>query len=519
MRHLLFYIPLLLSLVFSMQVEAKKKKYPNGDYYEGKWKKGSPHGLGTMYYANGDVYVGNWVYGKYSGEGEKTYKTGKISKYTGAWDNNLQHGNGIMYFSNGNIYKGQFDMSNISGSGKMTYFNKDIYEGSWVNNSQSGVGKLTCNNGDIYEGFWENNEFINGKAVINGSEFEGSFSSGKIIKGKQKNKDGSWLEGEWVNGTFFNGTCDAKIKDMYYNGTWKNGTFYNGTCKGNINDEYYNGRFIEGNFVGEYNFKNKNNILEFKGIKTEKGCYNGTAKFKSGIYIGDLNCNVKKNGKGELYLNNDTLYISGIWNDGIIHDGKGRFTYKDSNYDINIQADNDSVVIVLYGDSEEKKSFHKQCLSNDDSLYFEIKNIIHEKELYISQLFFDKYLKERIFACSMRLDEYEPAMALIGDMSALYIHRIIACDTRDVLYFGQFVTLDEKKAQNYDRGKMIQLFAIMKKFHISIKSSYQINNSTLQFNNQTYSYDSSKNAIYDKKGRVFNIISIEDFQKLTESFN
>ena len=48
MKKLLFLLPLIFTLLVSGTVEAKKKKYPNGDYYEGEWKNGKPHGNWTQ---------------------------------------------------------------------------------------------------------------------------------------------------------------------------------------------------------------------------------------------------------------------------------------------------------------------------------------------------------------------------------------------------------------------------------------------------------------------------------------
>ena len=78
MQKILFLLPLILALLVSGTVEAKKKKYPNGDYYEGEWKKGQPDGFGKMIYANGNVYEGNWENGLPNGEGKMTYKGGGI---------------------------------------------------------------------------------------------------------------------------------------------------------------------------------------------------------------------------------------------------------------------------------------------------------------------------------------------------------------------------------------------------------------------------------------------------------
>ena len=97
MQKILFLLPLILALLVSGTVEAKKKKYPNGDYYEGEWKKGQPDGFGKMIYANGNVYEGNWENGLPNGEGKMTYKGGGI--YEGNWYLGIISGHGKMTVS------------------------------------------------------------------------------------------------------------------------------------------------------------------------------------------------------------------------------------------------------------------------------------------------------------------------------------------------------------------------------------------------------------------------------------
>ena len=74
MNKIIFILPLLLALLVSVNADAKKKKYPNGDYYEGKMKKDQPNGFGKMYYANGDFYEGEWVNGVINGKGRLVVK-------------------------------------------------------------------------------------------------------------------------------------------------------------------------------------------------------------------------------------------------------------------------------------------------------------------------------------------------------------------------------------------------------------------------------------------------------------
>lgn len=366
MRKLSIFFPILILFLFSVNLEARKKKYPNGDYYEGKWKKGAPHGKGIMKYANGDTYVGNWVHGKYSGEGEKTYRSGEIRKYTGNWENSLQHGYGTMHFYNGNIYKGQFNMSKISGEGEMTYRNDDIYTGTWNNGLRSGNGKLVCKNGNLYEGTWKNDAFYQGKATIDNIIYEGEFSDGYIVKGKQTGPNNSWYEGEWKDQVFYTGKClisnkynsfEGEVESGYifkgrktyvdgswYEGTWnnekfiegkclitnennrfegevKNGIYYNGRGKYIANNNYYEGKWNNGNFTGYCDIKNNNNFNHFKGNIMEDSSICGTIEYTSGeIYTGNLTPEYIPNGNGTFkYTNNHGgIEINGYWKDGIL---------------------------------------------------------------------------------------------------------------------------------------------------------------------------------------------------------
>ena len=105
-KYILFLLPLILGLLIANNIEAKKKKYPNGDRYEGKWKDGAPNGNGKMIYANGDIYVGNWLSGNKHGEGEMTYTNG--DRYEGEWEMGVKDGNGTMTYNNGDICSGHY---------------------------------------------------------------------------------------------------------------------------------------------------------------------------------------------------------------------------------------------------------------------------------------------------------------------------------------------------------------------------------------------------------------------------
>ena len=158
MKEVYIYLSLIL-LIISVPVEAKKKKYPNGDYYEGEWKNNQPNGFGKMFYANGDVFEGLWISG--------LPKEGKIK------------------YSNGNFFSGTFDYG-YKFEGKQIYSNGDIYEGAWITTKHGGksIGKQTYANGNVFEGTWNGDQFENGTYKTNDSvTYKGNWKN-EIFNGK-----------------------------------------------------------------------------------------------------------------------------------------------------------------------------------------------------------------------------------------------------------------------------------------------------------------------------------------------
>lgn len=328
MRHLLFYIPLLLSLAFSMQVEAKKKKYPNGDYYEGKWKKGSPHGLGTMYYANGDTYKGYWVFGIKEGNGTMTYKNNiKLLEYTGEWKSDKPNGEGIMHYKNGDTYKGFWNLGMHEGQGTMI-FKSNVkyasYNGEWKSGKQNGQGTAIFRNGDKYEGHWDMGDISGGGVLIytNGDVFTGNWQ-GKERYGDLKKIDGSWYKGEWNDDVFLNGQCYINTIGSQFEGEIKNGNYYNGKGKINKGKDYYNGVWEDGKFIGDCKITFTDYVKSsFTGNVKKDGSMNGIIEYKNNkSYIGDISCEYIPDGTGTLVhkINNYCSYeINSYWDNGNI---------------------------------------------------------------------------------------------------------------------------------------------------------------------------------------------------------
>ncbi len=132
-----------LSLQRGGLLSVLKKKYTNGDVYEGNLKDETPHGKGTMIYANRDIYEGNWEKGKPHGQGKMKYKQYDQNKkkyidyaeYEGNWANGKKNGKGTMrYIDNMKNDKGWY-----------------LYVGNWKDDKQNGQGERSSSNG-VYKG-------------------------------------------------------------------------------------------------------------------------------------------------------------------------------------------------------------------------------------------------------------------------------------------------------------------------------------------------------------------------------
>ncbi|WP_435115332.1 hypothetical protein ACIJYF_04110 [Candidatus Pelagibacter bacterium nBUS_49] len=144
--------------------------WPDGQYYEGQYKKGLFHG-----------------WGKYTSPGSHIL--------SGIWKNNFLT-EGEMRWSDGRHYFGKFKKSKYHGKGSMNYSGNILYVGNWKDNLADGKGKLT---------------------VLKSNEHDkkGTILIGKFKKGTQQGKFEKILpNGSIMDCIFVNGVC-TKAK-------WKN---------------------------------------------------------------------------------------------------------------------------------------------------------------------------------------------------------------------------------------------------------------------------------------------------------
>ena len=62
--------------------------------YDGEWKNGVFHGIGTFTFLDGRKYVGKWKNGKQHGQGTQTWSNG--NKYVGEFKDGKQNGRGTL---------------------------------------------------------------------------------------------------------------------------------------------------------------------------------------------------------------------------------------------------------------------------------------------------------------------------------------------------------------------------------------------------------------------------------------
>lgn len=155
--------------------------WPNGDRYDGQWKKGLMEGEGTYTYAQaGYSYTGHWVKGNIKGHGTFRFNNGNVmegdwtamgtgtgyllfpdgTRYDGPFVNGAPQGQGIKVWTNGNRYEGMFIQGHLSGQGTMQFSDGYKYTGNWANDQYEGQGTLTTPDGEVMSGTFHAGQLV-----------------------------------------------------------------------------------------------------------------------------------------------------------------------------------------------------------------------------------------------------------------------------------------------------------------------------------------------------------------------
>lgn len=178
------------------QDDAKPKRFPNGDTYEGGWASGLPEGRGDYRWSDGSSYSGDWKAGQKHGMG--LYKWPSGATYEGEWDNGNMQGVGTFEATDGTVYSGSWRRNQKDGLGKKQYANSDSYEGLWKRGRASGPGRYMWVDGNEYDGEWR-------EGVMHGT--------GTFVWRTGERYDGEWRDGledgqgvfMWADGAKFDG--------------------------------------------------------------------------------------------------------------------------------------------------------------------------------------------------------------------------------------------------------------------------------------------------------------------------
>lgn len=185
------------------RVNASSHLLKNGDHFIGESINNKPNGEGKFISSTGLEYNGYWKNGSPHGLGTENYPNGK-GQFKGQYENGIKSGSGKVVFEDGSVYEGSFVNDNIEGYGVLTWPDDKIYHGLWKDNKMSGKGRMEWPNGMFYEGQYENDlkhgfgifYYGKGKKLYAGFWKKGKFHG----KGMARNEKGEEIQGVWNEG-------------------------------------------------------------------------------------------------------------------------------------------------------------------------------------------------------------------------------------------------------------------------------------------------------------------------------
>jgi len=304
--------------------------YPNGDIYDGLWKKGYKNGKGIYKCQNGITYDGEFYYNDIYGLGKLLHENEIV--YEGSFKYGKKDGNGrLLWF--GTIYVGTFKDDKAHGKGTLSLGASSfgaLYEGEFKNNMKHGKGKDLNSVGNLYIGPFSSNKYHGyGTLTTTEGKFEGYFKEGvKHGKGTMEYKSGDIFKGTFKDDFLENGTLTFAAGGKYV-GSFKNNKYNSDGILMKSDGSVYKGTFSLGFFSGTgsltmkcgslYNGQFENDKFNGKGKLVSKTLnYEYTGTFKDG----------NPHGKGDIKYP-DSGFYNGEMRDGLRH-GNGKMRYPDN---------------------------------------------------------------------------------------------------------------------------------------------------------------------------------------------
>ncbi|XP_029696280.1 alsin isoform X2 [Takifugu rubripes] len=208
--------------------------------YEGSWCAGKPNGRGVLKWPDGRIYTGTFKNGLEDGFGEFIAPNKTLSKsdfYEGHWKDGRMHGLGTYRYANGEVYDGSFQDNMRHGhgmlrSGKLNTSSPSVFIGQWLQDKKAGYGVFDdITKGEKYMGMWQDNQRHGTGVVVTqfGLYYEGTFKENKMMgTGILVSEDDTMYEGEFSDDWTLSGKgvltmANSDYLDGSFSGEWGSG--------------------------------------------------------------------------------------------------------------------------------------------------------------------------------------------------------------------------------------------------------------------------------------------------------
>ncbi|XP_076871765.1 alsin isoform X2 [Brachyhypopomus gauderio] len=222
--------------------------------YEGRWVSGKPHGRGVLKWSDGRTYTGAFKNGLEDGFGDYIVPNKSLNKcdhYQGHWKEGKMHGLGTFRYSTGEVYEGSFQENARHGhgmmrSGKLNSSSPSVFIGQWLHDKRTGYGIFDdITRGEKYMGLWQDDQKQGNGVIVTqfGLYYEGNFSGNKMMgTGVLLSEDDTTFEGEFSEDWTLSGKGTLTMPNGDYiegsfSGVWGTGLKISGSyCKPNLYD-------------------------------------------------------------------------------------------------------------------------------------------------------------------------------------------------------------------------------------------------------------------------------------------
>uniref|UniRef100_A0A8C4DR89 Alsin Rho guanine nucleotide exchange factor ALS2 b n=1 Tax=Dicentrarchus labrax TaxID=13489 RepID=A0A8C4DR89_DICLA len=208
--------------------------------YEGRWLAGKPNGRGVLKWPDGRIYTGTFKNGLEDGFGEFVAPIKTLNKndhYQGHWKDGKMHGLGTYRYASGEVYDGSFQDSMRHGhgilrSGKLNTSSPSVFIGQWLQDKKTGYGVFDdITKGEKYMGMWQDHLRQGTGVVVTqfGLYYEGAFKDNKMMgTGILLSEDDTTYEGEFSDDWTLNGKgvltmANGDYLEGSFSGEWGSG--------------------------------------------------------------------------------------------------------------------------------------------------------------------------------------------------------------------------------------------------------------------------------------------------------